>query len=136
MLGLFINTLPVIQSPEPQQTVGAWLRTLQAGNLAMREHEHVPLYELQRWAGRPGEALFDSILVFENYPLDEALRARIRTALNIGALTSVGPTHYALTVSVEETRDQAAIAFSYWREQFAPAQIEACSATGTGSWRA
>ncbi|MBY4950035.1 hypothetical protein K6V92_25885, partial [Cupriavidus respiraculi] len=69
MLGLFINTLPVIQAPSPEQSIGGWLQALQAENIALREHEHVPLFDIQRWAGLGGQALFDSILVFENYPV-------------------------------------------------------------------
>ncbi|MFD2837137.1 condensation domain-containing protein [Azotobacter vinelandii] len=73
-LGLFINTLPVIASPRAEQRVGEWLGQVQAQNLGLREHEHTPLYEIQRWAGLGGEALFDSLLVFENYPIAEALQ--------------------------------------------------------------
>ncbi|WP_200857340.1 hypothetical protein, partial [Klebsiella pneumoniae] len=49
-----------------------WLQEVQARSLALREQEHTPLFEIQRWAGL-GEALFDSLLVFENYPVAEAL---------------------------------------------------------------
>ena len=73
-IGLFINTLPVIAAPQPQQSVADYLQGMQALNLALREHEHTPLYDIQRWAGHGGEALFDSILVFENFPVAEALR--------------------------------------------------------------
>src|SRR5213079_2727817 len=38
MLGLFINTLPLVQAPESQQKVGDWLNELQAHNLKLREH--------------------------------------------------------------------------------------------------
>lgn len=69
-IGLFINTLPVVGSPRSEQTVGQWINQVQANNLAMRELEHTPLYEIQRWAGA-GEALFDNILVFENYPVSK-----------------------------------------------------------------
>ncbi|WP_259474131.1 condensation domain-containing protein, partial [Pseudomonas syringae] len=72
-LGLFINTLPVIASPRAEQTVADWVQQVQTKNLALREHEHTPLYDIQRWARNSGEALFDTILVFENYPVSEAL---------------------------------------------------------------
>ncbi|WP_024683304.1 non-ribosomal peptide synthetase, partial [Pseudomonas syringae] len=68
-LGLFINTLPVIASPRAEQRVAEWVQQVQAQNIALREHEHTPLYEIQRWARSAGEALFDTILVFENYPV-------------------------------------------------------------------
>ncbi|MBN0480930.1 hypothetical protein JTM48_34670, partial [Pseudomonas aeruginosa] len=68
-IGLFINTLPVIATPLPQQSLASWLQAVQGENLALREFEHTPLYDIQRWAGQGGEALFDNILVFENYPV-------------------------------------------------------------------
>jgi non-ribosomal peptide synthetase component F len=73
MVGLFINTLPIVDASNPLIIVGDWLRHLQEQNLALREHGWTPLYQIQRLAGHAGQALFDSILVFENYPIDEGL---------------------------------------------------------------
>ncbi|MEY2930984.1 MAG: hypothetical protein RL033_1733, partial [Pseudomonadota bacterium] len=101
LLGLFINTLPVLVQPEPEQSVGAWLRELQHHNVELREHEHSPLYEVQRWSGRPGQALFDSIVVFDNYPVDHTLRARVHGELALDGASSVGLTSYPMTVNVE-----------------------------------
>ena len=80
MLGLFINTLPVIESPSLASTVGEWLRALQDRNLAIRDYEHTPLYDIQSWAGRAGQTMFDSIIVFENYPIERGMlrRAMVR----------------------------------------------------------
>ncbi|MFO6314589.1 hypothetical protein ACLBV4_36720, partial [Pseudomonas aeruginosa] len=58
----------------PEQCVGDWLRALQDYNLEMREQEYTPLSDIQRWAGRSGQSLFDSIIVFENHPVDRTLR--------------------------------------------------------------
>ncbi|MCT9074070.1 amino acid adenylation domain-containing protein [Cupriavidus gilardii] len=123
MLGLFINTLPVIQAPAPDQSVADWLQGLQAENLALREHEHVPLYEIQRWAGQGGQALFDSILVFENYPVDAALRQREQNGLKLGEVSHAATTNYPLTlvVSAGATLD---IVCSYQREAFSHAAVE------------
>lgn len=75
MLGLFINTLPVTAQPSAGQDKVEWLQALQAQNAASREHEQVSLAEIQRCARAAGGKLFDSIVVFENYPVDEVLRA-------------------------------------------------------------
>ena len=99
-LGLFINTLPVLGSPQPQQTVAEWLAQVQAQNVALREHEHTPLNEIQRWAGRGGEALFDSILVFENYPVSEALQQTAPQDLVFGSLINQEQAHYPLALVV------------------------------------
>jgi len=102
MLGLFINTLPVVAAPQPQQPVGDWLRHVQALNLALREHEHTPLYEVQRWAGQSGQALFDSIVVFENYPVDVALR-RTPDGVAFSSVRNVAETNYPLTLLFAHT---------------------------------
>jgi hypothetical protein len=70
---------------------------LQAGNLAMREHEH-PLYDIQRWVGQGGEALFDHILVFENFPMAEALQ-EAGGALSFGEVHQHERTSYPLTIA-------------------------------------
>ena len=99
-LGLFINTLPVIASPRVEQSVAEWVQQVQALNVALREHEHTPLYDIQRWAGSAGEALFDNILVFENYPVSDALRQTAPQGVVFGALENREQTHYPLTVVV------------------------------------
>ncbi|WP_264312050.1 non-ribosomal peptide synthase/polyketide synthase [Pseudomonas putida] len=100
-IGLFINTLPVIGAPRAEQTVAAWIGQVQASNLAVREFEHTPLYDVQRWAGQGGDALFDSILVFENYPVSEALQQGAPGGLRFGDVAVQEQTNYPLTLVVE-----------------------------------
>ncbi|MPZ39504.1 MAG: amino acid adenylation domain-containing protein [Rhizobiales bacterium] len=123
MLGLFINTLPMIESPRLASTVGDWLRTLQERNVRMREHEHTPLYEIQGWAGRAGEGLFDSIIVFENYPFERGLAERGDGSLSFSDLGNVDVTNYPmdLSVLVEETLQ---VEFTYLKSHFDAAQAE------------
>ncbi|MFL9869983.1 condensation domain-containing protein, partial [Paraburkholderia fungorum] len=102
LIGLFINTLPVIASPRAGMRVGDWLRAMQAQALASREHEHTPLNEIQRWAGSAGQALFDSLIVFENYPVDAALKQAASGGLSFGPLLNREQTNYALTISVSQ----------------------------------
>ncbi|HKR12409.1 MAG TPA: amino acid adenylation domain-containing protein [Pyrinomonadaceae bacterium] len=71
MVGLFINTLPVRARLAAGMRVTDWLRQLQADQASSREHEHSPLVALQAQSEVPrGAPLFESLLVFENYPLD------------------------------------------------------------------
>uniref|UniRef100_UPI001CFAE68B non-ribosomal peptide synthetase n=1 Tax=Pseudomonas sp. MWU16-30317 TaxID=2878095 RepID=UPI001CFAE68B len=99
-LGLFINTLPVISQVRAEQPLGQWLQQLQAQNSSLREHEHTPLYDVQRWAGQAGASLFDTLLVFENYPVSEALQQGAPAGLSFGAVTSLEQTHYPLTLAL------------------------------------
>ncbi|HEX5876135.1 MAG TPA: non-ribosomal peptide synthase/polyketide synthase, partial [Pyrinomonadaceae bacterium] len=71
MVGLFINTLPVRVRLQAETAVVAWLKQIQAEQVLAREYEHSPLVELQALSAVPrGVPLFESLLVFENYPLD------------------------------------------------------------------
>lgn len=99
-MGLFINTLPVIASPRADLSVVDWISQVQDCNLGLREYEHTPLYEVQRWAGQGGEGLFDSLLVFENYPVSEALEQGAPSGLRFGEVENREQTNYPLTLSV------------------------------------
>ncbi|MDY7096444.1 MAG: AMP-binding protein, partial [Acidobacteriota bacterium] len=77
MVGLFINTLPTrVRMPRAQEegsSVLEWLQAQQAKQLELRGFEFTPLAQVQRWAGMAGgDGLFDTFMVFQNYPLDEA----------------------------------------------------------------
>ncbi|SOE88505.1 non-ribosomal peptide synthase domain TIGR01720/amino acid adenylation domain-containing protein [Caballeronia arationis] len=101
VLGLLINTLPVITAPKPQRAASAWLRELQSDNAAAAEHAHTPLAEIQRWAGQGGGTLFDTLVVFENYPVDEAWAGRDERALKMRELRNIEATDFALTLVIE-----------------------------------
>ncbi|MBV9774976.1 MAG: amino acid adenylation domain-containing protein, partial [Gemmatimonadetes bacterium] len=74
IVGLFINTLPVRVRVEGAKGVREWLEEVQAEQVVAREHEYTPLGEVQRWSGIPaGEPLFESLVVFQNYPMDRGL---------------------------------------------------------------
>ncbi|UPJ46488.1 non-ribosomal peptide synthase/polyketide synthase [Bradyrhizobium sp. 200] len=124
MVGLFINTLPVVDQANPQAEIGAWLRDLQERNIDLRDHGWMPLYEIQRLAGRSGRPLFDSILVFENYPIDQALRGENESGTRFGRVEQVSITNYALTVAVFAKPDGINLGFRYDRGRFDEAQIE------------
>ncbi|MEV6350171.1 amino acid adenylation domain-containing protein, partial [Actinoplanes sp. NPDC051851] len=65
MLGLFINTVPVRVTLNPADALAGLLATVQAGQAALLDHQHLGLAEIQRLAG-PG-AGFDTLMAFENY---------------------------------------------------------------------
>ncbi|MDE5457022.1 amino acid adenylation domain-containing protein [Bradyrhizobium sp. CSA112] len=123
MVGLFINTLPVVDQAGPQTDVGAWLRDLQERNIDLRDHGWMPLYEIQRLAGRSGRPLFDNILVFENYPIDQALRGENESGRRFGRVEQVSITNYALTVAVFAKTDGINLGFRYDRGRFDEDQI-------------
>ena len=77
MVGIFINTLPVRVRLDGESPLLAWLAELQAAQAEQREHEHSPLVRVREWSGVPADQpLFETLVVFENYPLDLALADR------------------------------------------------------------
>jgi amino acid adenylation domain-containing protein len=75
MVGMFINTLPLRVHVPPEARLLDWLRKLRARWTAMRDCEHTPLVLIRKWSEIPaGNPLFETILMFETYQLDERLR--------------------------------------------------------------
>ncbi|WP_221349818.1 non-ribosomal peptide synthetase [Streptomyces beigongshangae] len=69
MVGLFINTLPTRFRWKPADTFAGLLGRLQDEQAALLDHQHLGLAEIQRVAGPAGGGeLFDTLVVFENYP--------------------------------------------------------------------
>ncbi len=98
MLGLFINTLPMRVHVPSQTPVIDWLKALQAQSVDMRHYEHTPLVQIQEWSEVPRrQPLFESILVFENYPVDASLQ-EYKGSLEIENIRSIEQTNYPLTV--------------------------------------
>ncbi len=74
ILGLFINTVPLRVSMQPDRPLMDWLKDLLAENVRVRQYDYAPLVQMQRWSEVPrGEALFHSLFVFENAPVDREL---------------------------------------------------------------
>jgi surfactin family lipopeptide synthetase C len=100
MVGLFINTLPVRVEVRGEQRINEWLEELQRQQVALREYEYSPLVDVQRWSGvRRGRRMFESIFVFENYPVDKSLREQ-QGRLEITDLHSREQTDYGITLVV------------------------------------
>src|SRR5215213_6580857 len=100
MVGLFINTLPVRTQFVGAVTVTNWLRELQAQQLRARNFQYSPLSEVQRWSEiDAGQQLFDNYIVFENYPIDETLKGRIK-GLTIHDVESLEQSSYPLVLAV------------------------------------
>ncbi|SEC91104.1 non-ribosomal peptide synthase domain TIGR01720/amino acid adenylation domain-containing protein [Streptomyces sp. 3213] len=69
MIGLFINTLPTHLRWAPGDTLGGLLDRLQDEQSALLDHQHLGLADIQRATGHAGDGeLFDTLVVFENYP--------------------------------------------------------------------
>ncbi len=100
MVGMFVNTLPVRVRVPPDARVLPWLKQLQEQQAEMLPHAHSALSRVQGLSDVPrGRALFESLLVVENYPVDASLRQGLH-GLTIKEVCTMEQTNYLLTVLV------------------------------------
>ncbi|MDQ3403217.1 MAG: amino acid adenylation domain-containing protein, partial [Actinomycetota bacterium] len=98
MVGLFINTVPVRVRVRSDQVLAGLLTDVQTGQTALLDHQHLGLAEIQGAHGA-GE-LFDTLVVFENYPLDPDALELAGTGLRMSDVRGEDSTHYPLTLVV------------------------------------
>ena len=97
MVGVFINTLPFRARVSWECDLRGWLRALQAQQTEIEAHAVTPLVDIQGWSAVPrGQPLFETLLVFENYPVF----GPTDSAWPLSAVRVREQTHYPLTVVV------------------------------------
>jgi amino acid adenylation domain-containing protein/non-ribosomal peptide synthase protein (TIGR01720 family) len=100
MIGPFINTLPFRVSVSAEKTLDSWLQMIQGQQAEMRQFEHSSLSDIQGWSDVPrGQPMFESLLAFENFPVDKSLKAA-DFGLNVPESSFLETTHYPLTLVV------------------------------------
>ena len=100
MVGLLINTLPIRVDVTGNQELLKWLQDLQIQGLEREQYGYCSLAEIQQMSNIPsGLSLFESILVFENYPLSSAQDSTKKT-LEVSDISCFERTNYPLTVVI------------------------------------
>ena len=95
MVGLLINTVPVRATLTATTTIAELLTQLHNTHNHTLDHQHLPLTEIHRAAGH--DHLFDTLFVYENYPLDTTALTGTHE-LTITNITSREYNHYPLTL--------------------------------------
>ncbi|WP_442935957.1 non-ribosomal peptide synthase/polyketide synthase [Nostoc sp.] len=100
IVGLFINTLPVrVQISEQTELLGL-LKDLQAQQIQSEQFSYSSLVEIQGLSDVPrGTSLFESIVVFENYPIDTAV-LQGNSDFSLSNFRWIEQTNYPLAVLV------------------------------------
>ncbi|MFF4819083.1 amino acid adenylation domain-containing protein [Kitasatospora sp. NPDC001309] len=119
MVGLFINTLPVRVDLDPAQSFTELLSALQDRQSLLLPHQHLGLDTIQRNAG-VGD-LFDSVLVFENYPLDPQALAGEVAGLRLTGLRAGDANHYPLSL-MALPGERLRLQIGYDTARFTPAE--------------
>ncbi|HZI56986.1 MAG TPA: condensation domain-containing protein, partial [Verrucomicrobiae bacterium] len=98
MVGLFINTVPLrVHLPAGESFVDV-LTGIQESQSEMLSVYHLGLSEIQHGTGF--EQLFDTIFVFENYPLDRSLLERSFAGPRIAGVEMLDGAHYPLALMI------------------------------------
>jgi thioesterase domain-containing protein/acyl carrier protein len=75
IVGPFINNVPVRLRVDRDEKLLPWLGRLHAAKVDLEPYEYCPLEQIQGWSELgEGRRLFQSLVVYENYPLDPRLR--------------------------------------------------------------
>jgi mycobactin peptide synthetase MbtF len=115
MVGLFINAVPVVHHVSSTASVVEQCAWLQRESSAMRDIGYLSLSELQQAHGRG--PLFDTLFVFENAPIEEAIRP-ITTpdGARFCPVKMESLTHYPLTVVSHLSEDTLVVLVEAMRE--------------------
>ncbi|MFW2382239.1 MAG: condensation domain-containing protein, partial [Acidimicrobiales bacterium] len=122
IVGMFLTTLPMRVDTDPGQPIGSWLQSIQRQQLESMEYSTASLADLHRQVGIPtGGNLFDTVLVFENYPRPEE---QPDGALKLRRKTVFEQTNYPLTLLVGIDDGALKLVANYNRNRFEPDAIE------------
>ncbi|WP_128430374.1 non-ribosomal peptide synthetase [Streptomyces cyaneus] len=126
IVGMLINTLPVRVDVDGRAPVAAWLAGVQRAQVEARQYDYVPLPGIRSLSEVEGGAnLFDSLLVFENYPRDDKTAAE--HGLRLHGLEGGEATNYPLNLIVYAT-DRLEYTLAYDADLFDAATVERIAA--------
>ena len=102
-VGIYINTLPLRSQFSKEEKIVTWLKTHQQAQTDSRRFQHSGLTDIQQWIGLKGN-LFDTVLVFENYPVAKVIGAN-KSKLKIGDVYVNEFTNYPLSIVIVAKED-------------------------------
>ncbi|WP_158447897.1 non-ribosomal peptide synthetase [Aquimarina longa] len=120
-VGLYINTLPLCANIDKDKSIVEQLLELQSGHTACREHQYTSLSTIQSYSTIKGD-LFDSIVVFENYPISDTLFEE-ESLLEIKTIEAKEQTNYLFTITASLGKELE-IDFQYVKDLLSEYYIE------------
>ncbi|MFC7446984.1 amino acid adenylation domain-containing protein, partial [Rhodococcus daqingensis] len=123
MVGMFINTLPVHVTVDRAETVTELLLRLQGEQSDLLEHHHVGLQAIQQRTG--AGSVFDTITVFESYPVDAASATADADidGMRLLGVGGVDANTFPLSLYIE-AGDRLQLDAKFLTDLFAPDEVE------------
>ncbi|AXK36540.1 amino acid adenylation domain-containing protein [Streptomyces armeniacus] len=123
MVGLFINTVPVRVRLAARTPAADALGGLQEEQARLLDHQWLGLADIQHAAGF--QTLFDTAMVFENYPLEQAGQTGDeQREPRVTGVSGTDATHYPLSLAVVPG-ERFGLRLGYQPGLFAPHEAEA-----------
>ncbi|MGW6269144.1 amino acid adenylation domain-containing protein [Streptomyces sp. NPDC055060] len=99
MVGLFVSSLPIRVFCRPDRSAAEVITALQDRQTTLLDHHYYGLADIQREVGLP--ALFDTMIAFENYPVDREgiVDANTSAGFTIDGIRPFAGSHYPLSLN-------------------------------------
>ncbi|MCK4258700.1 MAG: non-ribosomal peptide synthase/polyketide synthase, partial [Halanaerobiales bacterium] len=125
MVGLFINNIPVRVQCEWDQRVSELLKEIYQESIDRQEFETNSLPEIKAQSELSGEkiSLFESLFVFENYPVDQSLN-QMDVGFVVKDYDAFELTNYDLNIEAIYAGEILELKFGYNTERFKAETIE------------
>jgi amino acid adenylation domain-containing protein/non-ribosomal peptide synthase protein (TIGR01720 family) len=117
MVGLFINTLPFRVQVSSDTELIPWLKQLQQQMVDIQQYSYTPLVDIQQVSEMSGGIpLFESIVVFENYPMDKSV-LQPNSSLELSQVENFEQDNYPLSL-LAVSDDKLSITINYDTSRF------------------
>ncbi|WP_353507227.1 amino acid adenylation domain-containing protein, partial [Gordonia sp. ABSL1-1] len=131
LVGLFINTLPVVVDLAPETPIGDVLEQMQAQKVSVLDHQHIGLPEIIATGTLP--TLFDTLTVHESYPVDNSslstADADLTAGLQIIGVDATDATHYPLNLATAPVGNTLSLKVKYLPSAFDDDQVDTIAHT-------
>ncbi|MGP3947715.1 non-ribosomal peptide synthetase [Streptomyces sp. 7N604] len=116
MVGLFINAVPLRVRIDPRRRVSDWLTEIQRDLFRLQSHQFTGLARVQELSGiERGKPLFETLLSFQNYPLDDG-HTESWGGIRLTDYDWSGPTNYPVAVRAFPG-DQVMLVLTYYQHR-------------------
>lgn len=124
MIGPLINSVPVRVRIDATQSVAEYLRGIFESQKSRAVHEYLSLFDIQKCSLVPsGTGLFESLLVFDNYPRTSGVSGASNEALVIKKAGGYSYNHYPLTLMIVPGKD-IALSVKYADDRYSRENVE------------
>lgn len=121
MLGICINTVPLRIEIDINNSLKKYFHSIQKNQINLLNYHYTPLSKIQQYSSiKANSQLFDSILVFENFPMDKLYQQN--RSLKVSDMSFDAVTNYPITLAITPD-DSLSILLSYDCAQFTTASI-------------